>query len=77
MSDKIRIAVDAMGGDNSPNKIIDGIGISLKKNTDNFFYLFGKKDLITKELNKYKSVQNYCTFYGGLFSVSYLLYLSF
>jgi len=60
MSDKIRIAVDAMGGDNSPNKIIDGIGISLKKNTDNFFYLFGKKDLITKELNKYKSVQNYC-----------------
>ena len=25
MKDLIKIAVDAMGGDNSPNKIIDGI----------------------------------------------------
>ena len=25
MSDLIRIAVDAMGGDNSPQKVIDGI----------------------------------------------------
>ena len=31
MSDKVKIAVDAMGGDNSPNKIIKGIEISLKK----------------------------------------------
>jgi len=25
MTDLIKIAVDAMGGDNSPNKIIDGV----------------------------------------------------
>ena len=31
MSDKVKIAVDAMGGENSPNKIIQGIEISLKK----------------------------------------------
>ena len=31
MSKKVNIAIDAMGGDNSPKKIIDGIKISLKK----------------------------------------------
>ena len=30
MQNKIKIAIDAMGGDNSPKKIIDGINISLK-----------------------------------------------
>jgi len=32
MSDKVKIAVDAMGGDNSPKKVIKGIEISLKNN---------------------------------------------
>jgi len=32
MSKVITIAVDAMGGDNSPKKIIDGIELSLKEN---------------------------------------------
>ena len=39
MSDKVKIAIDAMGGDNSPKKIIEGIEISLKSNKENFFYL--------------------------------------
>ena len=52
MNDKVKIAVDAMGGENSPKKIIKGIEISLKKNSNNFFYLFGKKNLIEKEIKK-------------------------
>ena len=32
MSDKVKIAIDAMGGENSPNKIIQGIELSLKSN---------------------------------------------
>ena len=32
MSNKIKIAIDAMGGENSPKKIMDGIKISLKTN---------------------------------------------
>ena len=32
MSDMIKIAVDAMGGDGSPNKIIDGIILNHFKN---------------------------------------------
>ena len=35
---KVNIAIDAMGGENSPKKIIDGIEISLKENKENFFF---------------------------------------
>ena len=37
MDEKIKIAIDAMGGENSPLKILDGIEISLKSNKNNFF----------------------------------------
>ncbi len=50
MNDKVKIAVDAMGGDNAPKKIIKGIELSLKQKKDNYFYLFGKKDLIENEV---------------------------
>ena len=32
MSNKVKIAIDAMGGENSPKKIVEGIDISLKSN---------------------------------------------
>ena len=38
MLKKVKIAIDAMGGDNSPKKIIEGIEISLRSNQNNFFY---------------------------------------
>ena len=49
MSNKVNIAIDAMGGENAPKKIIDGINISLQSNQENFFYLYGQQDLIEKE----------------------------
>jgi glycerol-3-phosphate acyltransferase PlsX len=60
MSNKVRIAIDAMGGENSPKKIIEGIEISLKSNQENFFYLYGKKDLLEKEISKRKIIQKHC-----------------
>ena len=59
MSDKVKIAIDTMGGENSPKKIIDGIEISLKSNQENFFYLYGKKDLLEKEISKKKLIQKH------------------
>jgi len=56
MSDKVKIAVDAMGGENSPNKIIQGIEISLKKNKENYFYLYGDEKILNKEILKTKLV---------------------
>ena len=32
MSNKVKIAIDAMGGEHSPKKIVEGIEISLKSN---------------------------------------------
>ena len=36
----IRIAVDAMGGDNSPKKVIDGIIHNHQKNKENFYKIY-------------------------------------
>ena len=54
MDEKIIIAVDAMGGDNSPNKVIDGITIALKKDKDNelFFNIYGDDRIISKLIAK-------------------------
>ena len=54
MHKKVNIAVDAMGGENSPKKIIEGINISLKNDKDNFFILFGNEETIKKEVKKNK-----------------------
>ena len=43
MTDLIKIAVDAMGGDGSPKKIIDGIIHNHILNKNNFFKIFGNK----------------------------------
>jgi len=60
MSDKVRIAIDAMGGENSPQKIVHGIDISLKKNKENHFFLYGVKSTIEKELGSSKILNNHC-----------------
>ena len=52
MSDRIKIAVDAMGGDGSPKKIIDGIILNHSKNKSNFFKIFGDKNQIFPLINK-------------------------
>ena len=51
MKDSIKIAVDAMGGDGSPKKIIDGIIHNVKSKHDSFFKIFGDKVEIEKYLN--------------------------
>jgi len=43
MLDFVKIAVDAMGGDNSPKKIIDGIIHNHKRNDKIFFKIFGDR----------------------------------
>ena len=61
MYKKISIAIDAMGGDNSPDKTIKGIKIFLDKNKKNDDYtlnIFGKENLINEKLKKYKIESN-------------------
>jgi len=61
MTKKITIAIDAMGGSNAPKKNIEGLNIFLKNNRDKddfIINLYGKKDLIEKEISKYKFPKN-------------------
>ena len=60
MSEIIKIAVDAMGGDNSPKKIIDGIKISIKNNKKNYFHLYGQEAVLNKYLEKDNQLKKYC-----------------
>ena len=48
MSELIKIAVDAMGGDGSPKKVIDGIIHNHKLHKNNFFKIFGDEQEISK-----------------------------
>jgi glycerol-3-phosphate acyltransferase PlsX len=56
MTDLIKIAVDAMGGDNSPNKIIDGVAHHHNLNKNVFYKIFGDQtkinELIGNKINK-------------------------
>ena len=59
MSSNIKIAVDAMGGDNSPGKIIDGIIHHHEKNNNVFYKIFGDESEIIKYLDKKIDKNNY------------------
>ncbi len=48
MSDSIKIAVDAMGGDGSPKKIVDGIILNNKSNKNVFYKIFGDQNQISE-----------------------------
>ena len=51
MPDLIKIAVDAMGGDGSPDKIINGIIFNYSKNKNSFYKIFGDKNKILPLIN--------------------------
>jgi glycerol-3-phosphate acyltransferase PlsX len=52
MNNVIKIAVDAMGGDGSPKKTIEGIIHHYKNNKETFYQIFGDQDQIDKMINK-------------------------
>ena len=58
----IKIAVDAMGGDNSPDKIIKGLIHHHKNNPDVFYKIFGNKDRIAPLINDKINKINYEVF---------------
>jgi len=53
MNKMINIAVDAMGGDGSPKKIIDGIIHHYKNDKKTYYKIFGDQNKINVLINKY------------------------
>ena len=61
MTDKIKIAIDLMGGENSPDKCLEGINLFISRNNhlnDYIFLLFGDEIKIKEKLKKYKKIKN-------------------
>lgn len=52
----MKIAVDAMGGDNAPQAIVEGVNLAKKEFQDIEFLLYGKEDQIKKYLEDEKNV---------------------
>ena len=53
MADKVRVAVDAMGGDNAPKEVIKGAVEAVNAKEENQLILVGVEDKIKQELANY------------------------
>ena len=61
MERSIKIAIDLMGGDNAPDKNLEGVNLFLKRNInikDCFFYFYGDKNKIIEKIDKFKLLKN-------------------
>lgn len=53
MSETVRVAVDAMGGDNAPGEIVKGAVQAVEAEKDIKVFLVGRQDAVNAELAKY------------------------
>ena len=53
MSETVRVAVDAMGGDNAPGEIVKGAVEAVQPEKDIKVFLVGRQDAVNAELAKY------------------------
>ncbi|MBE5836749.1 MULTISPECIES: phosphate acyltransferase PlsX [unclassified Butyrivibrio] len=54
MAELVRVAVDAMGGDNAPFVTVKGAVDAVKESQNLKVFLVGKKDIVEKELSAYE-----------------------
>ena len=49
----VKIAVDAMGGDNAPGEIVAGAVMAAQSREDIQIFLIGKEEVVSEELKKH------------------------
>ena len=54
------ISIDAMGGDNSPKVVIEGLNLAHKRNPDIRFLVYGDEKKVTEEMDKFPSLKEVC-----------------
>ena len=59
MTKSVIVAVDAMGGENSPSKVLSGISEYLKTNKNVYFRIFGQNEIIKNEIIKNDIKKNF------------------
>ena len=73
MEEKVKISIDLMGGDNSPDKTLLGIDLFVKRNknkNDYFFYLFGDENIVKKKISKLKYLKSNYKLFDAKITVS-------
>jgi glycerol-3-phosphate acyltransferase PlsX len=63
MSQAVRIAVDAMGGDYGPSVVIPGAAIALDRHPDAHFIVYGMEDQVLPLLNAHPKLKANTTFH--------------
>ncbi len=53
MPEQLTLSIDAMGGDNAPDMVLEGIQVALKKHPNLKFLLFGDEVKLKKSLGRY------------------------
>ena len=53
MAEYVKVALDAMGGDNAPHEIVKGAIDALSQRDNLYVYVVGRQDAINAELSKY------------------------
>lgn len=54
------ISIDAMGGDNSPKVVIEGLALAHKRNPDIRFLVYGDEPKVTAEIAKFPTLKEVC-----------------
>lgn len=54
------ISIDAMGGDNSPKVVIEGLALAHKRNPDIRFLVYGDEPKVTAEIVKFPALKEVC-----------------
>ena len=58
MSELVKVAVDAMGGDNAPSEIVKGAVLAVEQDSRIKVFLVGQEDLLKKELKQYSGIED-------------------
>ena len=58
MAEYVKVALDAMGGDNAPHEIVKGAIDALSQRDNLYVYVVGRQDAINAELSKYSYDKN-------------------
>lgn len=58
MAEYVKVALDAMGGDNAPHEIVKGAIDALSQRDNLYVYVVGRHDAINAELSKYQYDRN-------------------
>lgn len=60
MNTRVTLSIDAMGGDDAPSMVVEGLGIALENLSNVDFLLFGNENILIPLVNKNPIIKNAC-----------------